>query len=132
MSVTRIVYMALLLMVAVFGCQPNESDSESIRIKPSKVRGEALGRSLLHLAPNWKVAERLIKEGVDVNAKNSYGMTPLHSAAYAGSADLVELLIANSADVNTKDDEGRIPIDFAKDWDHTEIVELLKEHGSKE
>ncbi len=67
MKSTRLVYMTLLLMIAGFGCQRKESDSESIRIKPSKVQGEALDRTLLHLAPNGKVAERLINEGADVN-----------------------------------------------------------------
>ena len=77
MKPIRLVYMVLLLMVAGLGCRRKESDLESIRIKPSKARGEALGRTLLHLAPNGKVAERLINEGGNVNAKGSFGMTLL-------------------------------------------------------
>ena len=104
MKLIKLVYMVLLLMVAVFGCQTKESDS--IRVLPTKVWGEALDRTLLHLAPNWKVAERLINEGADVNAQDNYGITPLRSAAHADSADLVKLLIAHGGDVNAKDNEG--------------------------
>ena len=47
MKSIRLIYTLLLLMVAGFGCQPKESESESIRVKPSKARGEELGRTLL-------------------------------------------------------------------------------------
>ncbi len=132
MNSIRLVYMVLLLMVAGLECQKKESDSESIRINPSKARGEEFGRTLLHLAPNGKMAERLIAHGADVNEKDNYGITPLHSAAHAGSADLVELLIANGADVNTTDNESRTPVDCVQDSGHTEIVDLLGKHGAKE
>ena len=92
MKLIRLVYTFLLLMVADFGCQREESDSESIRIKPSKVRGEALDRTLLHLAPNWKVAERLINEGADVNTKDNEGRTPVDCAQDSGHTEIVNLL----------------------------------------
>ena len=62
----RLVCLALFLIFAGFGCSTKESTPEKVRIKSSKERGEALGRTLLHLAPNGKVAERLIAEGADI------------------------------------------------------------------
>ena len=87
MSSIRLVYMSLLLMVTALECQPKESDSESIKIKPSKARGEALGRTLLHLAPNWKVAERLVNEG----------RNPMDCAKDSGHNEIVELLRKHGA-----------------------------------
>jgi len=87
--------MALLLMVAGLGCERKESDS--IRVLPTKVWGEALDRTLLHLAPNWKVAERLITRGADVNGKDSFGMTLLHTAVQASRKEIVELLLKHGA-----------------------------------
>ena len=75
-----------------------------------------------------EIAELLIAEGADVNAKNVDGWTPLHSAA-AGRKEIAELLIANGADVNAKDDKGRTPLD--RGFGYTEIDDLLRKHGGK-
>ncbi len=129
MKLIRLVYMALLLMVAVFGCKRKESDSESIRIKPSKVWGEALDRTLLHLAPNWKVAERLINEGADVNANDSFGMTPLHMAVIANRRDVVEVLVAHGTDINAQSHRGQTPLFWAVTKSRKDMAEWLITHG---
>ena len=97
MKLIRLVYMIQLLMVAGFGCQPKETDSESIRIKSSKARGEELGRTLLHLTPNEKLAEWLINEGADVNTKGKKGRTPMDCAQDSGHTEIVELLRKHGA-----------------------------------
>jgi cytohesin len=73
-----------------------------------------------------EIAELLIVEGAEVNAKNRDGFTPLHYAAGKGLKEVVELLIAKGADVNAK---GRglekSPLLLAAYDGHKEIVELL-------
>ena len=125
MKPIRLVYMALLLMVAGFGCQSKESDSESIRIKPSKVRDEELGRTLLHLAPNGKMTKRLIIRGVDVNAKDSFGMTPLHTAVIANHRDIVEVIVALRSDINTKSHRSQTPLFWAVTKSRKDMAEWL-------
>jgi len=73
----------------------------------------------------------LIAKGANVNTKDNWDWTPLHSAVY-GHKDIVELLIAKGADVNARDAEGRTPLSYAKEEGHTEIVELLRKHEAKE
>ena len=64
----------------------------------------------------------------DVNAKDKYGMTPLHMAAEYGHKEIVELLFTNGANVNAKDEKDRTPLDWVAhgDWNHTKIPDLLR------
>ena len=73
--------------------------------------------NLLHLALNKlteppvpAVVKRLIDAGVDVNAPDSTGWTPLHFAARAGSAEAVQLLLDAGAQVNVPDNKGITPL----------------------
>ena len=78
-----------------------------------------------------KIAELLIIEGANVNAKNEDGRTPLHLAAGMGRKEIVKLLIAKEADVNTKGRGGDTPLDEANREDKTETADLLRKHGGK-
>ena len=81
------------------------------------------------VAGQKEIAELLIADGADVNAKDDVGQTPLY---FAADKEVVELLIAKGADVNAKDNFGGTPLDFAIRFDHTEIADLLRKHGGKE
>ena len=76
-----------------------------------------------------QVAELLIAEGADVNAKNVVGQTPLHWAAMAGHKEIIELLIAAGADVNAKTKRGDTPLDLAED--DPNIRNPILKHGGK-
>ena len=50
---------------------------------------------------------------VDVNAKDEFGFTPLHSAAGNENPEVLTVLIEAGADVNAKTVNGLTPLDFA-------------------
>ena len=78
-----------------------------------------------------EVVKQHLAAGVDVNAKNQVGGTPLHFAALEGRKEIVELLIAKGGDVNVKTEDGLTPLDRATKYQRTETAKLLRKHGGK-
>jgi ankyrin repeat protein len=71
------------------------------------------------------VAELLLANQAEVNAKDNYGGTPLHAAAVGGYKDVVELLLANKAGVNAKNNDGWTPLHEAAMSGQKDVAELL-------
>jgi ankyrin repeat protein len=88
-------------------------------------------RMPLHLAVEEgkkDVAELLLAKGADVNARDSFGATPLHISA---TKDIAELLLTKGADVNAKDTEGgTTPLHKAVHHGHKDVAELLLAKGA--
>jgi serine/threonine protein kinase len=71
-----------------------------------------------------------LKKGANPNAKDKYGLTPLHWAASLGHVEIVKLLLERGANPNTKDNKGRTPLHEAASLGHVEIVKLLLKRGA--
>ena len=76
-----------------------------------------------------------LDKGVDVNAKDEFGSTPLHGAAKGGHEEIVELLIVAGADLHARTvpllgGGGWTPLHSAARQGHREIVELLIANGT--
>ena len=80
---------------------------------------------------NIEAVKQYLADGVDVNAKDDWGKTPLHSTAEMRRKEIAELLIANGAEVNAKDSWGITPLHYATANDHKETVELLIAEGAE-
>ena len=79
---------------------------------------------------NIEVVKQYIAAGVDVNAKNKRGMTPLHYAAMKGREEIIKLLINGNADINAKTAKRATPLHYAAGSGHKEVVELLIAEGA--
>lgn len=72
--------------------------------------------TLLHdaaKAGDHEALTKLIKSGVDVNARDDSGGTALHKAAHSKSAENVKTLIEAGADVNAYGSFGATPLHTA-------------------
>ena len=58
----------------------------------------------------FKMAERLLRAGAKVNAKNRFGETPLTNVAMTTHYDAVQLLLDHGADPYIKDNDGTFPL----------------------
>ena len=99
-----------------------------------KHEGKSGANDSIHIATsvgNIEAVKQHIAGGVNVNASNKYGWTPLHEAARFGQKEVSELLITNGADLNARNDDGVTPLDNAIMHKQTEITDLLRQHGGK-
>ena len=67
---------------------------------------------------NLRLVQHLVARGVDINAKNSNGLTGLHVAVDLVAMDILDYLISKKADILIEDPQGKT---FAgrifKGWD---------------
>jgi len=78
------------------------------------------------------VKSLLASPGVDVNARDESGSTPLLEAARFGHDNICRLLIAAGANLNAKDKDGKTALQLAIQGDHDEVVRVLKQAGANE
>ena len=78
------------------------------------------------------VKSLLNSPGVNVDARDENGSTPLIEAARNGHDDVVEALLIARADAKAKDKQGKTALMYASEGGHTESVRLLKQAGAIE
>lgn len=68
----------------------------------------------------------MLKNNLDVNLRNSDGVTPLMAAASTGNLEIVKMLLANGADPTIVNNMGENAIDIAQRSQHAEAAQLLR------
>ncbi len=103
----------------------------------SIVRADPYPLSLqLHLAVDnndLKAVYKLLAKGVQIDARDRKGYTPLYRAVRKGYKNMVVLLLAKGADLNDrgKNDPGRSPLDTAAYYGHKNLMLFLLKKGAK-
>jgi hypothetical protein len=72
----------------------------------------------------------LLERGLDVNARDGKGRTPLMAAASAGDGEVLRLLLERGGDVNARNEGDSTGLMFAVLAGHVDVVRLLLEAGA--
>jgi ankyrin repeat protein len=78
------------------------------------------------------VRSLLSAPGVDVNATDERGSTPLLEAARFGHDNICRMLIAAGAKLNARDRDGKTALQLAIQGNHDQVVQVLKQAGENE
>lgn len=76
------------------------------------------------------LAQFLIENGANVNAKNEREEAPLHRAANFNHAAVITVLLDNAADIEARDSLGGTALHVAAGMGHVESVEVLLARGA--
>ena len=79
---------------------------------------------------NFKKLKYLVKEGKNINKRDSYGYSPLHLAVRLSKYNVIKYLIENGATINTVDAYGDTPLIDSTRNNETEISKLLICNGA--
>lgn len=77
------------------------------------------------LKGNLEEVEALLRDGVDVNCRDSDGRTPLMHAVIDGNLEIVDLLLTHNADASLQDRRGNTALHFAAQEQRVAVTERL-------
>lgn len=78
-----------------------------------------------------KIAEKLIANGFDIEARDELNLTPLRKASGTGSTKIVQMLLAKGADVNAPIGRFGSALYVAWHQDYQEIIQMLEAKGAR-
>jgi len=109
--------------------KPTAPVAEAAQPEPTTAKAHDISIHKAATLGNIEAVKQHLAAGADVNAKDKYGRTPLHTAVDGDYKELIELLIAEGADVNANSKIGT-PLHSAAFWGQKEIAELLIAEGA--
>jgi ankyrin repeat protein len=112
---------------ALQGKHTGKAYSNSCRLSIDVERMKRIDRELIGAAEENNLPEvsRLLSVGADVNVKDNFGWTPLHTASMEGHLQVVKVLQDHGADIEAEDNDEWTPLHFACANDHVTVVNEL-------
>jgi len=68
--------------------------------------------------------------GLDPNARNNIGSTPLHDAAWSGHPEVVRFLLERGVDPNIRNNDGWTPLHSEAFRCRIDVARILLDHGA--
>jgi len=112
----------IVLELVARGAQVNAISQNSMKVM-------ALHSAVAHR--HTEIADILLANGADVNAKQQDGFTPLLEAVHNSQLDMIELLLQRGANVTLAKDDGQTPLAIAQEEGNGEVIDLLIKNGAE-
>jgi len=121
-------FLFFISVVLLSGCKDKENYKAEIEKKGTVYSEEAF----LHEVKtgNSGEVEEFIRAGININAKDKDGSTPLMIASEKGDGEMARVLLKNGAEPNASDINGYTALMFASYSGNLEIVKLLVAGGA--
>lgn len=105
---------------------------EALGLDPMLINtdGKNLFHVLAHRNENVEVFQHYLDRGLDVNAQDVNGNTPVIAAARGNTLEVVKLLVNAVEDLNVQDEKGCSALAMAVSRNQPEVVKLLLENGA--
>ena len=78
---------------------------------------------------NYEMFGNLIRDGVDVNIRESSGNFPIHAAAQIGDGSILSHLLRNNASINATNHANQTALHLAAKNGHKDAFDTLQQHG---
>jgi ankyrin repeat protein len=108
-------------------------DPYELMIIPPNKKAEMIMDEIKKSEPNLNLIKDLITLGANLDWKDGYDYTALHTAARYGQVEIVRMLIDAGSDVNLQNDRGCTPLHLAAfiHMGKTDIARMLIDAGAR-
>ena len=72
--------------------------------------GRAYEPRLMHFPASQEITAFLLERGEDIDSRDGYGHTPVHSRVMSRRVDQIPYLVSRGADINARDRDDRTPL----------------------
>ncbi|MFH1643948.1 MAG: ankyrin repeat domain-containing protein [bacterium] len=121
-------YLTLMQFTALIGDIDSVIDLLASGVDPKKANRKF--NTPLHYTTDVEIAELLISQNINIDAKNYLGNTPLHKAAKYGNFEVVQILVQNKAKINELSYTDRTPLHLSIETNNNIISEFLINNGT--
>ena len=110
--------------------QQGDATAVKALLKAGAKAKEKNGQTLLHIAKDDTIVQLLLAKGANVNAKDNYKQTPLHTAVYQRRIATVKALIKAKAAISMADNKGFTPLHYATRRSDAATAQLLLDNNA--
>ena len=126
-TMKNLLFSMVLILGMTAGCsEPVDTfTQQEVEFIPGKVQGDAaLLFSAIH-SGNIDGIILAVESGIDINAQDDRGATPLHMAAFRGEVEIAEYLLSEGADTTITNIDGLTALQTAEYVRHAMMVIVL-------